>query len=149
MFRKKSQIPVIKSIIILLTVVIIITTFLIILLSSSEIQIDNKKINTQLTMNKILNSGCFSKEYATIEEENFNEERLNECFKGIDNSILFRLKLTNNMIYAGEENTFNQKKLLCGTNRNILCTKLIYPITYISNDQKTSIESLTVEIITS
>jgi hypothetical protein len=149
MFNKKAQIPVIKTIVIILTTVVIFTTFLIVLIGSSSTPINNKKINTQLVVNKLINSKCFSEEFATIENKNFNQNQLNKCFQGIDNTVLFRIKLSGKgYLYSGDEETFNQKKILCGTNRNILCTKLIYPITLISDDDKHNVEDLLVEIIT-
>lgn len=146
--RKKSQIPLIKTILIILITAIILITFIITLSSMNNISIDNKKINTQITINKILNSKCFSDKFATIDSKLFSQSNFNQCFTGINDEILVRIKIENGeSFYLNEKETlFKQKVNFCSTNTNLLCTQMVYPIIYKRNNEK-EIKKLIIQTI--
>lgn len=151
MLNKKGNISFgIKTIVMALVIVIIFITYMIILLQASKVNIEEKKLKTQLITNKFFTSKCLSDEFATIEDINYNQDLLQECFKNIDSDILFRIKIENkkDYIYSSTKEEFIQKKGLCGISKsNQLCTKIAYPITYIKNNDY-STETLIFEIIT-
>jgi hypothetical protein len=152
MYKKKSQIPIQKTLIILGFSTIIFITMLLLLFQTTKINIiDDKKLKTQVVISKIFNSNCLSKEYGTIEEKYFNEDNLNNnCFKNLENKI--NMKLTTNdgrdEIYINQKSEFETKKDFCSAqDSNILCTRMVYPVTYIDNLNKEKTTHLIVEII--
>ncbi|MDA3855405.1 MAG: hypothetical protein PF569_04040 [Candidatus Woesearchaeota archaeon] len=151
MLNKKGNISLgIKTIVMALIIVIIFVTYMIILLQASKVNIEEKKLKTQLITNKFFTSKCLGNEFATIEDNNYNQDLLQKCFKNIDNDILFRIQIENkkDFIYSTTKEEFIQKMGLCGiTKSNQLCTKMAYPVTYIE-DEEYSTETLIFEIIT-
>ena len=145
---KKAQFPVIKTILIIIITIFILITY-IIDLSSNKIILNEQKLNTQLTIKKIFNSNCFSNKYATIELDKFNQEKLDNCFKG-NQKILAKLIIENkntNPLYIGEKEKFQFKAQLCNSKSNLLCSKLIYPINIITSKNKQKRTNLILYII--
>ncbi len=153
MYKNKAQIPIQKTLIILGLSTIIFITMLLLLFQTTKVNIDDKKLKTQIVISKIFNSDCFSKDYATIEEQYFTQDNLNNnCFKNLENDLNLRLSIDmgKNYIYANEESEFTRKKNYCNApDSNILCTRMIYPITYIDTSNKQQSTHLIVEIISS
>ncbi|MCA9495751.1 MAG: hypothetical protein KC589_02315 [Nanoarchaeota archaeon] len=136
--NKGGEIPMVKTITIILTASIILISFLIILIPAKSFSIDEKKINTQLAIKKIINSNCFSDEYASIEESNFKQENLDTCLSGNEELLLKTYILGGEKLFLnGKENEFNQKKKTCSfsSKSNTLCSDVRYPIIYIDSKQ--------------
>jgi hypothetical protein len=154
MIEKKGNVDPLKFILILLITTFIFIFFVVVLFQMSDLSIDEKKIKAQAVLSKIFNGRCFSQDFATVEEKLFNEKQLNECFKNIDETMLFRVSIENNerekiskYIYAGNnEDKFDDKRSYC-IESNMLCSKMTYPITYIDKDNQYSSKILVVEII--
>lgn len=151
MLNKKGEISFgIKTIVMGLITMIIFITYIVILLQASTVNIEEKKIKTQLITNNFFTSKCLSDEFATIEETSYDQDILQECFKNLDKDILFRIKIDNkkDYLYSSTKEEFLQKMGTCNIPKsNQLCTKMAYPITYITNDVYTT-EILIFEIIT-
>ena len=146
MFNSSAQIPVQKTILIILVSSFILISFLIILVPYSNIYIDDKKINTQISIEKILN--CFSDDVGIIDTDKYSSEELNSCLKNQDN-ILVKVKLQErNEIYLNEDkiNFENKKEIACNVNSNVLCTEMAYPVVVRSNDAS-EIKILEVKIL--
>lgn len=148
-YSKKAEFPMTKTILIILITITILITYMI-LLSNNRISIDEKKINTQILANQILNQNCFSNKFDTIQEDKFTQNNANSCFNK-NNKILAKIILdTNNnkkSIYIGDENEFNIQSQFCNNKNNKLCTKLIYPITLKTKSKSTN-SFITLFIIT-
>ena len=128
--NKKAEFPVIKTVVILIVSVVILLTYTIDL-ASNKINFDDNKINTQVTLNKIFNSKCIFKNYGIIEENEFNQKRINSCFNSNKNvlvKLLIPLDMKNNVVYLGSKDEFDFDAQLCNMKSSILCSKLIYPI---------------------
>lgn len=128
---KKAEIPAIKTIIILLVTTLIFLTFTIILFKTSNHTIDDKKLETQIIVNKLFNSNCFSDEYGIINEDEFTSENLQECFKNLPSDLAFQVKLegSNSKAIAINPTIFENKIKLCSLQSNLLCTDMSYPVT--------------------
>lgn len=151
MLEKKAYIDVPKIIVITILSAFIFIYFLIVLSQNADLTIDEKKINTQLVLSKLFNGKCFSEDFATFEESKFTEENLNNCFKNLNDKTLFRIQVSSsgNYLYPGNsKDEFETKKNYCNQNSNVLCSRMIYPITFIAKDNSYSTPKLLVEIIT-
>ena len=127
--NKRSQIPMVMTIVILLTFTIILISTMLILLNMKNISIDDRKINSQIAIKKIINSNCFSNEYGTIEIDKYNENTLNNCFKGEDNILLIMgLENKNELFLNSKKEEISDKIKLCSSKSSQLCSELKYPI---------------------
>jgi len=150
MFNKKSQFPMIKTLIILFVATIILLTYMI-LLSGEKVNINDKKLKTQIVIDRIFNNNCFSNEFGFILKDKFTKESLENCFVG-SKELLIRLnldseKINPNTIYYNKDQ-FIKMAPLCKFKSSILCTELKYPI--LIGDKKSSETSiLTIQIISS
>ncbi|MFW6285693.1 MAG: hypothetical protein ACOC16_00820 [Nanoarchaeota archaeon] len=153
---KKSNIDPIKYIIILLMTSFIFIIFILALFQMSDLYIDERKIKSQLVLSKIFNGECFGNDFATINENKFNQKNLDNCFKNIDKTILFRVSIEDSeknklskYLYAGDHyDEFALRRNYCNLKKsNILCSKMTYPITYINKNNDYSTNILVVEII--
>lgn len=146
--NKNASIDATYVIAITLIITIILISFITILVQKSDLTIDEKKIKTQLIINKVFHGKCFSSKFATIEKSEFIQANLNNCFENLDESIIFRIRVDQktNSLYSGDENLFKQKGSLCqGT--NILCSVVSYPINYVTGNNEITHEKLVLEII--
>ncbi len=155
-FNKKAQFPIIKTFLIMFVTTVILVSFILLLNESSKISIDERKINQQLVINKIFNSKCFSPEFGVFEESLLNEQELQKCFDGLEtgeSNVLFRISMTN---YKGnelldylyfDEKSFSDKKNLCGSKSNYLCSKVSYPVIYRDLDSNEIDAFLVIEIL--
>lgn len=150
MLRRKAQTDMLKMIVVGIISAFIFIYFAVLLSSFSQLTIDETKINTQLVLNKLFNGKCFSDDFATFEKSNLNQDTLHECFRNTNEDILFRIKASGetDYLYSSQEDLFNSKKAYCNLESNILCTRMIYPITLIDSDGSYSTQRLLVEIIT-
>jgi len=149
--NKGSAIPTIKTILIILITSTILIMVIINLNTMSKIDLNDKKIRTQIALDKIVSSKCFSKKFATISKDNYKQNVLDDCFKKLNNNnneILLRIKLEGlKSIYLnGKENKFKQKAEFCGINSNLLCSEIKYPIIYFENNKKL-IKKLSIQVI--
>jgi len=166
MLEKKSNIPIIKVILILFTTSIIFISFIFFFFNTQSLNVDNKKINTQIVLKKILNPGCFSNEYATIEEVKFSEENLNICFKNFNEDIYFNVVLRNfdtknlesNYLYLNNkgvedpEKEFKDKGSLCSiysVKSSLYCSTHKIPILYVNDKNEKLNKILEINIISS
>ncbi|MCA9459806.1 MAG: hypothetical protein KC550_04630 [Nanoarchaeota archaeon] len=140
----------VKTIVIILTASIILISFLVILIPAKTFTIDEKKIKTQFAIKKIVNSNCFSDEFATIEESKFTQENLDSCLAG-DEELLLKIYISNDkkMFLNNKESEFDQKKKTCSfsSNSNTLCSDMRYPINYIDSNQKSQIKILVIQTL--
>jgi hypothetical protein len=150
MLENKAYIDVPKTIVITIISAFIFICFIIILAQSADITIDEKKINTQLVLNKMFNGKCFSDEFATIEASKLTQENLDKCFQNLNEKILFKIQVsgTGNHLYSGnKENDFELKRNYCHRHSNVLCTRMIYPITFIDENNAYSTQKIVIDII--
>lgn len=159
MKNKKASFPTIEVIAILFTTSVLLILFAIILLQSSNLVIEDQKTKTQIAVNNIFYSNCFSEQFGTIDEDKFTQENLDKCFQNADitdENLLLSIFLTNieysknfgQFVALGKNNEFNEKKELCNLNSNILCSEIRYPIIYNENSGKSSTQILILRIIT-
>ncbi len=138
----------IDMILILLIISLILISFLIVLFQYKGFSIDDKKLETQVIIHKLIANKCFSENYATIHMDNFNQNSIDKCLGELDENTFIRVKLkedTNTYFYKNKENEFLQKRNFCNENikSNLLCTSLFYPVTIIENNAiKTDIISI-------
>ena len=146
MSNKKANLPIMKVILILFTTSMIFISFMFFFFDAKNINIDNKKINTQIAIKKIINSNCFSDNYATIEESKFTQKKLNDCFKNFDEEIYLNLAVINihskqismykNYLYLNEnKKEFKTKSIACNSfssKSNYFCSTIKMPITYLN-----------------
>lgn len=150
--NKRAEVPWIKLIVILLITSTILITFIIALSQLNHVEINDKKLRTQIIINNLLDSKCFSNKFATIEKNKFTQDNLNLCLSGLEEETLVRVILGSQEFYLNEDdkntmkNNFDFKKSLCGLNSNILCSKVKYPI-IIEDNNKYETEVLTIQII--
>jgi hypothetical protein len=144
MYKKRAQVPIIKVIAIIFTVAIFLISWILIL--NINISIDERKINSQLAIKKVIDGNCFSDNYATINQNQFNQDTFKECY-GKNNDILLKLRLENENIYSNKDE-FNRQASKCSQTSTLLCTEMKYPIIYKSQN-KYEIKELTIQIITS
>jgi hypothetical protein len=143
MYNKKAAIPVIKVIAIIFTVAIFLISWVLIL--NINISVDERKINTQLAIKKVIDGNCFSENYATLEKNKFTQEEFKECY-GKNDDILLRLRLDSSEIFSNKEQ-FNKQASKCSQTSTLLCTEMKYPIIY-KTQNKNEIKELTIQIIT-
>ena len=110
-----------------------------------DFSIDERKINSQLAIKKIIEGNCFSNDYATIDEKRYNLKNLTNCY-GQNNDILVRLRLNGESLYT-DESEFNSKAKKCSTTSTLKCSEMRYPILY-QTENKKEIKELTIQIIT-
>ncbi len=144
MYTKKAQVPIIKVIVIIFTIAIFLISWILIL--NLNIAIDERKINTQLAIKKIIDGNCFSDQYATIQEDKFNQETLQQCY-GKNNVTKIRLKINNEEIYLTNKDDFNREGGKCSQTSTLFCTELKYPILY-KTKNKIEIKELKIQTIT-
>ena len=144
MYTKKAQIPIIKVIAIIFSVSIFLISWVLIL--NISIAIDERKINTQMAVKKIIDGNCFSKKYASIEKSKFNEETFKDCY-GTNDNILIKIKLDDTTIYSNTKDKFNEQGGKCSQTSTLLCTEMKYPIIYIDENTK-KIKEITIQTIT-
>ncbi len=130
--NRKAQFNSIKTILIILISSIIFLTYMIIL-STNKMDLDERKVDTQILIKEIFNQNCFGDEKGIFEYDKFSQDNLNNCFNQDVNDYLFAKLVLGNTdlspIYYGDVDEFNVKKQLCSyKSPSILCTKLIYPI---------------------
>jgi hypothetical protein len=143
MYHKKAAVPIIKVIAIIFTVTIFLISWILIL--NVSIAIDERKINSQLAIKKVIDGNCFSKDYATINKINFTQNKFENCY-GKNDDILLRIKIENSEIYSNKEE-FETQASKCSSTSTIKCTEMKYPIIY-KNENKNEIKELTIQIIT-
>lgn len=145
--NKRGGLPLIKILIILVTVGIVFIGWILAL--QVGISTNEKKINTQISINKLLDGNCFSDEYATIKKSEFTEEKLKKCFLNSENKQL-RVKLgeSGTYLYSSSKNEFAEVANKCSISSSILCTEMHYPIIYEKEENTRTIEKLTLQIIT-
>lgn len=143
MYNKNAAIPVIKVIAIIFTVSIFLISWILIL--NINISVDERKINSQLAIKKVIDGNCFSDNYATIQKEKFTESNFKDCY-GKNDDILLRLKLDSTEIFSNKDQ-FNSQASKCSTTSTLLCTEMKYPIIY-KTENKSNIKELTIQIIT-
>ena len=155
-YYKKGIIDPIETIGVILIISILIISMTLILFKANTIIIDEKETKLQLSINKILEGRCFAEEFGVINYNNFNQNKLDECFANADDTYSGRIYILNlsneeqlltNYIYLNGENNFNTKVPLCHTrNKNMLCKELRYPIVFTEADYK-NIHTLVIELI--
>lgn len=142
---KKGAIPVIKVIAIIFTVAIFLISWVLIL--NISIAVDEQKINSQLAIKKVIDSNCFSDNYATIEESKFNQNTLQSCY-GKNNVTTIKVILDDESIYTNQD-LFKDLARKCSITSTIFCSETKYPIIYKKeNDISHQIKELTIQIIT-
>lgn len=146
MKSKKGAIPTLKIIVILLLTTLIFVSYLVILLKTTDLTIEDKKLQTQIIQNKIFNSDCFSDEYGIIEEKKFTQENLNNCFENLPTNSAFFININGKRLFINE-NVYKEKEKFCSINSNILCTNMIYPITIKTNSNVYINNTMTIQII--
>lgn len=149
MLNKKAGIDILSILTIIIVLTVVLMCFIIIFVQKSNLEINEKKINSQFVLNNFFYSNCFSKNFSTIEQKKFNQENINNCFKNFNKNILFRTKIEDktNFIYFGEKNLFLQKASFCQDNSNLECFTITYPINFISNKDIYSYQKLVIEVI--
>ncbi len=157
MFDKKAEVNPVEMIAVILVASLVVIMYVLILFQANDLQIDEKKIKAQLVVSRILNSNCFSSDFATIKESEFTQENLNECLKG-NEGIWMRMYLSDiefktngNALYLNNnKDDFLLKTNLCSTNtRSILCNDLKYPVVYLNEQNKPETRILSMQIISS
>jgi len=148
--NKKGELPALKTILILLVAITILISYLLILISSKNFEIDDKKIKTQLILKKIISNNCFGKDYATFQEDMFNQNNLDKCL-GTNKNIYVKvyIKGKEKLYLNNEKNEFLKRKKTCSflKKSNLLCSDIRYPITYISSNGKTEMKILIVQLL--
>jgi len=146
--NKKAEIPVFQIITILLMSSIIFISFALILLKVTHIDIEDKKLQTQIIQTKIFNSDCFSDEYGIIDEKKFDQRNLNKCFENLEPVSAFLVNINKeNTLYVNKQ-AYQQKKELCAIDSNILCTNMKYPITFKTSNNQLELRFMQIQIIT-
>lgn len=145
--NKKGAIPTLKTIIILLITSVIFISFVLILMKTTGLTIEDKKIQTQIIQNKIFNSDCFSTEYGIIDENKFNQNKFDECFKNFPSNMAFTIQIEKKTPIYVNEQIYNNLKDYCSINSNILCTNMKYPITLKTNSGELKSETLIIQTI--
>lgn len=143
MFKNnKAEIPWIKLIVILLIVSIILITFIINLATLNNFKIDDRKLESQVIINSLINSNCFSDTFGVIDKSKFNQNNLDLCLSDLDDSVLVKVILGSTELYYDEDsqgtikNKFNTKRNLCELKKsNILCSQMKYPIKTVLNNE--------------
>jgi len=144
---KKAEIPVFTTIVILLMSSILFISTAFILLKVSHIDIEDKKLQTQIIQTKIFNSDCFSDEYGIIDEVKFNQKNLNKCFKNIEANSAFLIDINKASTLYVNKDVYNQREALCAIESNLLCTNMNYPITFRTQNNKLELRFLQVQTI--
>ena len=124
---RKSQLPLIKTILVLLITIFILVTYMFIL-NSDKVNIEDRKLNAQLIISELFNKNCFSNEFGVFDLDKFNQDTINSCLVYSDD-ILVALKFDeSSLLYLGDKNEFNLKSQLCSNEGNVNCYKMIYPV---------------------
>lgn len=154
--NKKAEFPLINTIVIILISSFILISFIIVIFQSKSMYIDEKKINTQLVINKFFSDGCFdNNEFGIFDFNLLTEENLNLCLKGIDNEILLRVTIENESgilkeLYLNEnKEKFSNLANYCSLNSNLLCSEIKYPSYFknILSDNNNQLKILKLQII--
>ena len=144
MLNKKAQLPIQKTLLILIFTTIILISFLIILIPSKNVEIDDKKIKTQIINKKLLS--CFSEEFNIIEIDKYKQENLDYCLKNLDN-VLVKINLnegTYTYLNNAKEDFENKAQIGCKVDKsNLLCTKNQFP-TIVKFNENYEIQTLEV-----
>jgi len=152
MLNKKADINILEMLLLVLIYGGLFIFFLIYFNSLSNLSINDKQVKSQIISKKLISS-CFSNKYALINEENFNQEKLDKCFFGIDDDSIFRIRIDNQMpIYINsKKNIFEQRGGFCGATKKSsqFCAKNIYPVTLKKTSGEKQLAFLTVESIIS
>ena len=149
MKNKKAK-GMIEELVVILSVSLILVFFLIFLFSATNLFVDERKKDTQIIIKKILHDNCFSQDFASIDQEKFNQETIDTCLNGHNENTLIRIRLdaTSKTFYVNEKREeFLQKSKFCNDISSTLCTQMYYPITYIVNNNE-EISVLSIQIIT-
>lgn len=146
---QSNQIPVLKVIFIILLVTGSFISAILILYPLSSYTIDERKINTQLVISRSLESNCFSDKYSKLNLNLFTQEKIDECFQGITENTLLRIGIDDKYYYVNDKkDEFNTKANLCSYSSTILCTQMNYPIILIDEQNKQTLNTIKLQIIT-
>ena len=144
--RKKGAVE-LDLLLLLLTISLILITVILILypVSSNMIEIDEKKLKTQMVVKKLfqsenlMNKKCFFDKFATIKKEDFTQENLDKCFENQDEKVLFKVKIVGETkyIYGGDKDALEDKISIgaCSYESNVLCSWVMYPVTFVEEDE--------------
>ncbi len=154
MFNKKAMTPVMKTLAIIITTGTIIVFFLVVF-SQAGVSIDDKKLKTQLVLNKLLHSDCIFDPDGFITMDSFTQTRLDKCFENSDTDLNFLVYITDpnyveipmSLYLQNREAEFSQKRNLCNLNSNLLCTELRYPVIVKYKENNEILSILAVQII--
>ena len=151
MFKnKKANFMTIKAIIILLISTAILGSLAYNLPKLTNIEIQDKRLQTQVIQTKIFNSNCFSTEYGIIEEEMFTKENLEKCFNNAPANLAFFIEINKKSSLYIHEKSYQSKANFCGLNEedtNILCSNMKYPITFRTKNKDLELRFLRIQTI--
>lgn len=152
--KAQGQIPAIKTIFILFLLAVILITWAITFMEARNIQIDERKTKTQLVINRLIDSGCFSEKIGKIEKSLLSQENVDICLKGLNETTITRisLKTENDFKFShiafGKDEEFRAKASLCTIKNSMLCTQMKYPVYFYDESKKPHLGILTIQILT-
>lgn len=125
---KKGVIPAVEMLAIIIVFVVCLVWWAVIILQSQDIFLDERKVNTQIVVDRFLDGRCFSEEYGVFDRNMLVSENFDRCFVGGESKFLVRILLDGQEFFVGSEDEFRVKANLCGYRGNILCSELKYPV---------------------
>ena len=145
--NRKGEISPMEYIFIIIISGVFLSVWIFILLKSQTVFVDERKINTQLLIKQALDGKCFSDEYGLIIENEFTNENIEECFKNLPDSLVFKINIDfKTFIFPDDESSFNSLANKCLLTNSNLCTHMKYPVRYLDVSGE-RMEILTLQII--
>lgn len=153
--KKASGKDFIKALVMVLVSIVILMVWIFVFYKFQSFHIDDRKLTNQIIIHKSLNE-CFSDKYAHINEEDFTEDALNSCLKGLSNDyeviVKFSTENIQDIIYSNENENIGSKNSLfterwrfCSIRSTLYCSDLIYPISVTFKNNEYSTQTLRIQ----